>query len=211
MNIVIAILCVAAGSYLIGSVNFAVIVSKVVAGEDIRTKGSGNAGMTNILRTYGKGPAAVTAVGDFSKAIVAIILSRVLFHHFGLGGMIDAGYIAGIFVLLGHIYPLYFGFRGGKGVMTTLGIIFVINPLVCLILAGIFIPVMFITKIVSIGSVLGAIAYPVITWLTDYLRGRTVIFDIVFAVVYMVIVLYMHRSNIKRLLNGTENKFGQKK
>ncbi|MCL2033904.1 MAG: glycerol-3-phosphate 1-O-acyltransferase PlsY [Oscillospiraceae bacterium] len=211
MNMIIAIICIAAVSYLIGSVNFAIIVSKAVAREDIRTKGSGNAGMTNILRTYGKGPAAVTAVGDFSKAILAIALSRVLFNHFGLGDMIDAGYIAGIFVLLGHIRPLYFGFRGGKGVMTTLGIIVVINPLVGLIIAAVFIPVMFITKIVSIGSVLGAIAYPVITWLTDYLRGRTAVLDIVFAVVYMVIVLYMHKSNIKRLLNGTENKFGQKK
>ena len=211
MNMIIAIICIAAASYLIGSVNFAIIVSKVVAREDIRAKGSGNAGMTNILRTYGKVPAAITAIGDFSKAILAIALARLLFRYFGPGDMIDPGYIAGIFVLLGHIRPIYFGFRGGKGVMTTLGIIFVINPLVCLIIAAVFIPVMFITKIVSIGSVLGAVAYPIITWLTDYLRGRTSIFDIVFAVVYMVIVLYMHRSNIKRLLNGTENKFGQKK
>ena len=211
MNIVIAVICVAAGSYLIGSVSFAILISKLISGEDIRTKGSGNAGMTNVLRIYGKGPATVTAAGDFLKAVLAIFLSRVLFHRLGVSDVLDAGYIAGLFVLLGHIYPLYFGLRGGKGVMTTLGIIFVVNPLVFLIIAVIFVPVVFITKIVSVASVFGAISYPVITWLTDYLRGRPAFFDVMFSGIYMAVLLYMHRSNIKRLLNGTENKFGTKK
>lgn len=206
----VLIIVVALASYLIGSVNFAMLISRVCFKEDVRQKGSGNAGMTNILRTYGKKAAIATGAGDFLKAVLAAVIARLLFEYFGLY-MINAGYISGLFVVLGHLYPIYFGFRGGKGVLATLGVIFAVNPIVFFIIAVIFVPIVFITKIVSIASILGAVAYPVITWLVDYLRGRPAFFDVMFSLVFMVVILFMHRGNIKRLLNGTENKFGSKK
>lgn len=207
---IIALLAVAVVSYLLGSISFAVIVSRVFAKDDVRKHGSGNAGMTNILRTYGKGPAAVTAAGDFAKAIASIFFARWLFNMMGIDAL-DAGNIAGLFVILGHVYPLYFGFKGGKGVMTTLGVILAVNPAVFLIVAIIFIPLVLVTKIVSLGSVLGATAYPVITYVTAYLWHRPAFYSTLFAAVYAVIILIMHRQNIKRLINGTEHKFGSKK
>ena len=202
-------LIVAVFSYLLGSISFAIIVSRIYAKDDVRDHGSGNAGMTNILRTYGKGPAVFTALGDFCKGLLAVILARVLFGRMNIA-FVDAGYIAGLFVILGHLFPVYFGFRGGKGVMTALGIIFIVNPLVFLIIAGIFVPLVFITRIVSLGSVLGAIAFPFVTWGMQVWRGRPALYDSVCAAAIGAIVLIMHRENIKRLLSGTERKFGKK-
>lgn len=210
MTIILAIAIIAVVSYLLGSLNFGTIVSKLLAKDDVRLHGSGGAGMTNVLRTYGKGPAALTAIGDFSKAVISIVFSRILFNRLGFT-FLDAGYIAGLFVILGHVYPVFFGFRGGKGVMTTLGVMMLVNPIVFLIIIIIFVPVVFITKIVSLASVLGAIVYPIITFIVARVMNQPVFFSTLFAAVYMAIVLVMHRSNIKRLLNGTEYKFGQKK
>lgn len=210
MPMIAAIATVAVLSYLLGSLNFGVIVSKALAKDDVRLHGSGGAGMTNVLRTYGKGPAALTAIGDFLKAVLSIVLSRMLFQKLNIT-FIDVGYIAGLFVILGHVYPVFFGFRGGKGVITTLGVMLLVNPLVFLIIIIIFVPLVFITKIVSLGSVLGAISYPVITFFAAKITGQPTLSNTVFAAVYMAIVLIMHRSNIKRLLSGTEYKFGQKK
>lgn len=197
-------------AYLLGSINCAIIISRVFKKDDVRNHGSGGAGMTNILRTYGKGMAAITAVGDFLKAVIAIIFARLLFRWLGISGL-DAGYIAGLFVILGHVYPLYFNFRGGKGVITTLGTMLLVNPLVFLIIIVIFVPLVFITKIVSLSSVLGAISFPFLTYFVAVWRGQPAIVNTAFALVYTVVVIVMHRSNIKRLLNGTEYKFGQKK
>lgn len=200
----------AIAGYLLGSINCAIIISHALKKDDIRNHGSGGAGMTNILRTYGKGMAAVTAIGDFLKAVLAILFARWLFQRLGVGG-VDAGYVAGLFVILGHVYPLYFKFRGGKGVITTLAIMLLVNPIVFLIIVVIFVPLVFITKIVSLSSVLGAIAFPILTYAVAVLRGEPAILNTVFAFIYTVVILVMHRGNIKRLLSGTEYKFGQKK
>jgi glycerol-3-phosphate acyltransferase PlsY len=198
-------------AYLLGSVNFAVIVSRIYAKDDVRKHGSGNAGMTNILRTYGKGPAAVTAVGDLLKSVAAIFLARWLFARAGITE-IDAGYIAGLFVILGHVYPLYFGFKGGKGVITTLGVMLLVNPLVFAIILVVFVAPVFITRIVSLSSVLGAIAYPVLTGIVGYFRGTPSLwFSTGSSAVYSAMVLYSHRGNIKRLLKGEEPRFGGNK
>lgn len=199
-------------SYLLGSISFAVIISRLCAKDDVRTHGSGNAGMTNMLRTYGKRLAALTLIGDFGKGVLAIVLSRVLWSQMQLEfALFDPAYIAGLFVLLGHLYPVFFGFRGGKGVLTTIGIILVINPVVFLLLVAVFLPVILITRIVSLGSICGAISYPILTFLVDrFLWHTDPFYDTLFACVYGGIVLWMHRSNIKRLLNGTEYRFGQK-
>lgn len=199
-------------SYLLGSVNCAIIVSQLHSKDDVRLHGSGNAGMTNMLRTYGAGPASLTAAGDFLKAVVAVLLARLVFHFTGLSDSIplDAGYIAGLFVLLGHIFPIYFKFKGGKGVMTTLGVMLMVNPIAFLIIAIIFIPLVFLTRIVSLGSVLGSIAFPFVTWGVRYFQGRVAVYDTIGAGIISVIVIYLHRENIKRLLSRTENKFGGK-
>lgn len=208
----IALPLVALCSYLLGSINTAIIVSRVYAGDDVRLHGSGNAGMTNILRTYGKVPAVFTAVGDFLKAVAAVLLGRLIFYLAGLSAFpLDAGYIAGLFVLLGHIFPVFFRFRGGKGVMTALGVIFMTNPIAFLIIAAIFVPLVCAVRIVSLGSVLGAAAYPFVTWAVRHFQGREPLYDTLCAAVIAVLILYMHRANIRRLLSGTENKFERKK
>ncbi len=210
MTIAIAA-AIALVSYLIGSVNFAIIVSRLHAGDDVRRHGSGNAGMTNVLRTYGKGPAALTFLGDFLKAGVAITISRWIWTRTGVALPLDVGYLSGLCALLGHLFPVYFHFKGGKGVATSLGIIFCIKPLVFVILAVAFVPIVFITRIVSLGSVLGALFYPFITWLVHFLQGENPWYDTVGAIVISALVLVMHRENVKRLLTGTEHRFGTKK
>jgi len=197
-------------SYLLGSLNFALILSKLMVRDDIRRHGSGNAGMTNMLRTYGKGPAIATAAGDFLKAVAAVVLARLISARFG-GVSPLAGYLAGLFVILGHLFPVFFGFRGGKGVMVSLGVIFIIDPLVFAILAVVFIPMVFITRIVSLASVLGAILFPAVTYLVRRFQGVPPLQDTVCSCVIGVIILITHRENIVRLLDGTENRFGSKK
>lgn len=209
-SVVAALLLSAAAGYLLGSVSFAVVVSKLGYHEDVRDHGSGNAGMTNILRTYGKGAAAVTLAGDFCKGALAVVIGRLIFWLLRVDFM-DGAYVAGMFALLGHLYPLYFGFKGGKGILTSVGVIFLINPLVGLMLLAVGLPLIFLTRIVSVGSLAGAASYPFFTWLTVYLKGENPVFDTVFASVIALLVIYMHRENVKRLLNGTENKFGKKK
>ena len=197
--------------YLLGSLNAAIIVSRLLKGEDIRNFGSGNAGMTNMLRTYGKGPAALTAIVDFSKGAVAIILARVAAGHLGLELGIDIGYVAGIAAMLGHLFPLYFGFKGGKGVMTALGVILCVNPLVFAIVATVFVPLVFITKIVSLCSILGSLSLPFVTWAVLHWGGYPPMPDSLLAGAIGLLIIVMHKENIKRLLNGTESRFGGNK
>ena len=208
-----ALALVALVSYLIGSVSFAVIVSRVGAQDDVRRHGSGNAGMTNILRNYGKKMAALTAIGDFGKGVVAVALGRLLFPLLAgeAAALVDAGYVAGFFVILGHLFPLYFGFRGGKGVLTGLGVLLMLDPVVFAILLVLLLPVVFLVRIVSLASVLGYALFPVFTVVVHWLRGDPFLFKLCFAVCIAAIGIFMHRSNIRRLLNGTEYRFGQKK
>lgn len=199
LGLVLSALC----AYLMGSINSAIIVSQAYAKEDIRNYGSGNAGMTNILRTYGKFPAAFTALGDFAKGALAVLLGRLFFSILGVEAF-DGGFVAGFFAILGHLFPVYFGFRGGKGVLTSAGVILVIHPLIFLILAAVIIPFIFITRIVSLGSLLAAVLFPILVF---FFCGKAFNIDLVFSILMSVTVIFMHRENIKRLLNGTENRF----
>ena len=203
-------------AYLIGSVNFSILISKKMAGFDIREKGSGNAGTTNMLRTMGKGAALITLILDILKGVVviwiAIFYSFVSYKIFNIN--LNSAYlvqISGIFVILGHTFPVYFGFKGGKGVATTLGILLVTNwhiGLICLVFALVLIA---ITKMVSVGALAAAILFPVLTIFSDQISfirpGNYIIYSIVIA----VIVCFNHRTNIQRLLSGTENKISFKK
>lgn len=203
-------------AYLIGSVNFSVLISKKVAGFDLREKGSGNAGTTNMLRTVGKGAAVVVLILDILKGVVAIWVA------IGYGNLVAwltklvvdnsiLVQVAGIFVIVGHTYPIYFGFKGGKGIATALGILLTTNyqiGLICLVFA---IVLMTLTQMVSVGSIAAAILYPV---LTLFLAKENFIVPgnyFVYSVIMALVVIFNHRSNVKRLLNGTENKISFKK
>ncbi|MCL2057283.1 MAG: glycerol-3-phosphate 1-O-acyltransferase PlsY [Oscillospiraceae bacterium] len=199
---------VAVISYLLGSLNFGVILSKAMRDDDVRKYGSGNAGMTNVLRVYGKKLAALTTIGDFGKSVAAIFAARLLFELCGYPA-IYAGYVAGFFALLGHLFPVYFGFRGGKGALTVLGLMLMINPIVFIIICAVCIPIAFFTRIVSLASVTGAAAFPALVFIVRAVQGRPAVFETVFAALMGAIVILVHRDNIKRLLNGTENKFGK--
>lgn len=199
---------VALVSYLLGSVSFAVIVSRIGAKDDVRNHGSGNAGMTNILRSYGKKMAAFTAIGDFGKGVIAVALGRIIFSLAGIQG-IDAGYIAGLFVILGHLYPLFFGFKGGKGVLTSLGAAVIVSPIPFLVIAGIAIPTVFAVKIVSLISVIGFALYPVVVVAVDLLLNKPLWGELLFSLIVSSLGIWKHRSNIQRLRAGTEYKFGQ--
>ena len=202
---IFAVLCSAVIGYLLGSISFAVVVSRIYAKDDVRNYGSHNAGMTNVLRVYGVGPAVCTIIGDFGKGILAVLIGRAIFHAFGIAGM-DAGYIAGLAALLGHLFPLWFGFRGGKGVLTSIGILLIINPMVMGLILLFLLPFVFIVRIVSLASITGAALYPLLTYLVQSIRGEVVLLDIVFALIFAGLVIWMHRSNIKRLMNGTEKR-----
>ncbi len=205
--IIIASVLSAICAYLMGSINSAILVSRIYAREDIRKHGSGNAGMTNILRTYGKIPAFFTFLGDFSKGILAVLVGRLLFYILGVTAF-DGGYIAGFFALLGHLFPLYFNFKGGKGVLTSLGVVLMLNPKAFLLVIAVGVPLVFIVKIVSLASIVGAVLFPIFTFLLGGVKSWP---DILFALLISGTIIWMHRANIKRLLNGTEHKFGTPK
>lgn len=192
-------------AYLLGSISFSVIFSKKIGGFDVRTKGSGNAGSTNVLRTVGKKAAALTLLCDCLKGVVAVLVAVIAGN---IAKSVDSALLvqlAGIFVVVGHSFPIFFKFKGGKGVATSLGVILIINwriGLICLVFALLL---MILTKFVSLGSVAAAILFPVLTIFihSNYIvSGNYIIFGIILA----LFVIYNHRSNINRLLEGKENK-----
>ncbi len=220
---ILALALTAVISYLLGSCNSSIIVVRLLKHEDIREHGSKNAGLTNTLRCYGKGPAALTLIGDLAKGIVAVLLSQlvcrlILGSDFSEKYFIDAqaiGYIAGFFAILGHIFPIYYGFKGGKGVLVASSVLIVIDPLTFAIVIPFFILVVIITKYVSVGSISAAVAYPIITFCVNYFaRGDALnkaLLYTAFTVCTGILLIYMHRANIQRLKAGTENKFSIKK
>lgn len=186
---------IAVCAYLLGSLSFAIIVSKVTLGKDIRNYGSGNAGLTNAYRTMGAGKTLFVLLGDIAKGAAAITIGAVLAGPVGK-------LVAGIFVILGHMFPVYFGFRGGKGVLVGAMTLLLFDWRIFLIALGLFIVAVAVTRWVSLGSILGAISFP----FTMYYFYRSPLYTVV-AVVLSGAVIYLHRSNIKRILAGKENKF----
>ncbi len=225
MDIILAILAqtwlplllTMAMAYLLGSFNFAVIVSKTLIKEDIRTKGSGNAGATNMLRSHGIWPALLTTLGDLAKSVASVLIAEhCLFPAFGCEEYGRYGaYLAGLFCIFGHMYPLYFNFRGGKGVMTTLGMMLILDWQVALVCLGFFIIVVLISRMVSLGSILAVAMMAILTYFKlKYLQmidGLELMFCTTMAVFIAALLIMKHSENIKRILNGTENKFGSKK
>ena len=218
LRILAACLLTALSGYLLGSILFGVLISKVLYNNDVRSHGSGNAGMTNVLRTYGKLAAVLTTLGDVGKSVAAVRLGRLLFTAL-LGGQtaldpVCGAYLAAIFCMIGHSRPLFFGFKGGKGVLVGAGAALATEPLVCAVLLGIFLVEFAITRIVSLGSIIIAALYPVATLIHLLAHGAdaaTVAFSTVCCAIMAAMVIWLHRSNIERLKNGTEYRFGEKK
>ena len=199
-------------AYLIGSISFSVIFSKKMAGFDVREKGSGNAGATNMLRSVGKKSAVLTLLCDALKGVVAIIFAIIVGAIAKESDEALLVQIAGILVVVGHTYPVFFGFKGGKGVATALGVLLITNwkiGLICLVFALV---IMALTRIVSAGSVVAAVLFPVLVLFmhTNYTISEGSSY-FVYSIILAVIVLFNHRSNIKRILSGTENKLSFKK
>lgn len=199
-------------AYLLGSISFSVIFSKKLAGFDVREKGSGNAGATNMLRSVGKKAAVLTLLCDALKGVVAIIFAIIVGAIAKESDKALLVQIAGILVVVGHTYPVFFGFKGGKGVATALGVLLITNwkiGLICLVFALV---IMALTRIVSAGSVVAAVLFPVLVLFmhTNYTISEGSSY-FVYSIILAVIVLFNHRSNIKRILSGTENKLSFKK
>ena len=205
-----AYIAIAIIAYAIGSINFSVIFSRKFAGFDVREKGSGNAGTTNMLRTVGKKAAVITLVCDILKGIVSILIALLIGYFVKDVNKAILVQIAGFFAIFGHTFPIFFEFRGGKGVATALGVILLTNwqiGLICLAFALILI---IITKMVSLGSIMAAILFPVLTIFiqTNYIEpGNYIIFGIAVG----LLVVFNHRKNFKRILEGNENKISFKK
>ncbi len=198
-------------AYLIGSINFSVILSKKMAGFDVREKGSGNAGTTNMLRSVGKKAAAITLICDILKGVVAISFAIIVGNIVKDTDKALLVQIAGILVVIGHTFPIFFGFKGGKGVATSLGVLLMTNwkiGLICLIFALILI---ILTKMVSMGSMGAAILFPV---LTLFISENFIVTEgsgyFIYSIILALLVAFNHRSNIQRILNGTENKISFK-
>ena len=206
MNFYAKLAMVFALSYLLGSVNFAIIVSKFKLKDDIRKFGSGNAGGTNALRTMGLGSAMLVFAGDGLKAAVAMVVTKILFPAAEYTSIVSGGAIllfSGIFVILGHIYPVFFGFKGGKGVMTIAVIICVFNYIIGIIGVFVFVLCVIISRFVSLSSILAVISVSVCFFI--FYPGEYIVQTI--GVVMALGIILSHRQNIKRIFNGTENKF----
>lgn len=184
--------------YLLGSLSFAIIVSKVTLGKDIRNYGSGNAGLTNAYRTMGAGKTLFVLLGDIAKGAAAVSIGMLLA---GATGKL----VAGIFVILGHMFPIYFGFRGGKGVLVGAVMLALFDWRVFLIALGLFLIAVCLTRWISLGSILGAVSFPITT--TVFYRD-SVLSAMAFGMAAAVI--FMHRGNIMRILRREESKFSFK-
>jgi len=204
------ILGIALVSYFFGCLNFGIILSKLMYHEDIRTKGSGNAGATNMLRTYGKKMAIATFLGDFLKAAVSVNLGIAL-----MGGL--GGFVAAFFCMVGHAFPCFYGFKGGKGVAVAAASVLFLDWRVFLILFAVFVGIVAITKYISLGSVTCLFFFPI---LFENMNKYVVLNDagqkmamyhmppltVLVAAMMAFLVIYLHRSNIKRIWNKTESK-----
>ena len=188
-----AILCVLAG-YLMGNIQTAIIVSKCYYHDDVRNHGSGNAGSTNMLRVFGVKPGLVTFLGDLSKALLSVLIGRFLMGVYG-------GYLAGFFVIVGHCFPAFAGFRGGKGVASSFGVALLVFPVGALCAIGVGLILLAITKKVSIMSLSGELAFLILTII--FRHGDLPL--VILVVLICALVNVRHTDNIKRIIHGEEH------
>lgn len=221
----------AIAAYLLGSISFSIIFTRMYADHaDIRDMGSGNAGATNVMRSVGRRPAILTFICDFLKCAISIVIGQEVFRYFGsMFGVAETdlailawygSYVAGIMCLVGHIYPIYYGFRGGKGVVTCAAMVALIDWRAFVIEILIFIVLFLKTRMVSVGSIVALSLHPVVTFLVtfflDYKTGMVsmwgerpgiayVVASTIFALIISFLSVLKHLPNIKRIWNGTES------
>jgi len=216
IKVVFALIIAAAIGYLLGSLNFSIIVVQLVRGKDIRTMGSRNAGLTNTYRCCGPACAGLTLLGDLLKGVIAVALARVIAGWLKVGFLPDndvhyIGYIAALFAIIGHVFPLYYGFKGGKGVLVGAAAFLAIDWRVFIALLAIFIVILALSKYVSLSSIIATIYGPLAVFMMSLIVngnsfGRSFLY-LLLSVPMAAIIIWMHRSNIERLLNNTETKF----
>ena len=210
LMVLFVVLCVAV-PYVFGSFNTAVFVSKRIYKQDIRECGSGNAGLTNMHRVYGVKAALLVLLGDILKTALSILFAWVLFGaHFGPFGfsMSSFAYLAGLACVVGHIFPIAYGFKGGKGVLCTAAMVLMLSPLAFAVALAVFLLIVFVTRYVSLASMTTGLLYPLILNRITALCGYRMdgIVSIV-SVVIGLLILYCHRGNLRRLLDKTEPRF----
>lgn len=217
MEILAFILTIIIG-YFLGGINTAIIITKIRSGKDIRSVGSGNPGLTNTLRTQGKLSALVVLLGDAAKGVIAVLLAKLIFWLLtGMAisdvgnGLYYAHYVAVLACSLGHIFPPFYGFKGGKGILVTAAALLIAEPLMAVMLICIFAGLVSLTKYVSVGSVAAAISLPMTTFLFSWSKSDpTIYISLVITLFLGLLVVYKHSANIKRLIKGNEKKLGQK-
>ena len=204
--------------YLLCGINSAIIVTRLKTGKDIRTMGSGNAGLTNTYRTQGKAAALFVLLGDVAKGVLSVIIVWLCFKYLveidarnASEGYEWALYASGVSAILGHVFPIYYGFKGGKGVLVTVAVLLAINWVPAVILLGIFAVIVAATRYVSLGSCIAAALYPVAVLIFGLIEHNpSVVANTVLSAVIGGLIIFMHHDNIKRLMNHTEKKLGQK-
>lgn len=183
-------------SYILGNLSSAYIIGKMVMKEDVRKYGSGNSGATNALRVFGPKLAIIAFIGDLLKGMIAVYIGKCINPEFG-------GYIAGISVIIGHNWPVMLKFKGGKGITTSIGAMLMINPIVSLICFGIGFPIAFLTRTVSLGSLIGMILSVFVVGFFIKPFNKELF---IFTLIIVIMSIYKHRGNIARLIKGEENK-----
>ena len=192
----LSILIVIVAGYLLGSISTGVVLARLFAKTDIRSQGSGNAGTTNMLRVLGRKMALLTFIGDMLKGIIAVFIGKWL-----IGGELG-GLLGVVGAVLGHYYPLYFGFKGGKGIATSFGSLLFVFPVQALLAFAVFLILVAVTHYVSVGSIAAAITLPLLIVITRFQEPTLWIITVCIG----ASVVWRHRANIKRLMNHTENK-----
>ena len=224
INSWLALLLTALAAYLLGSTNWAIIITRLLRHKDIRQEGSGNAGATNVLRSQGVLPAALTLIGDIGKGVLAALIGGWIMAAVQLAPGEDplltaealqfiGHYVAGLFVVIGHLYPVFHGFKGGKGVAATIGLLFVLDWRMALMCLGLFVLTVSVSRMVSLGSVLAMSYVPVLTFVfrrwADDMSMEAVVFCTVLSGVVALIVIFKHGSNMRRIADGTESRIGE--
>lgn len=213
--LVLFVLISIAVSYLLGSINSAIFISKLVYHDDIRNHGSGNGGLTNMLRTFGKGAAGLTLLGDMLKTALSIFITGILlgfYYTHGISGYLGFCYMAALFAVVGHIFPIYYGFKGGKGVLATATAALILTPIPFVILLLLFIAIVAVSKYVSLGSVTVGILYPII--IVGYFGVFQMQPDAITtlsSILIAILIVWCHRENLKRIQDRTERKLSFKK
>ncbi len=199
MNLILLLLF----GYLVGSLSFAVLVSRAMGLPDPHSYGSGNPGATNVLRTGNKAAAVLTLLGDALKGVFVVLAGRALADRFGFDGVDLAA--AGLAAFLGHLYPIFFKFRGGKGVATAAGVLYGMSGWLGLAVSGCWLAAFAVSRISSVGALFAAVAAPVLTWVFSGSAGQTGI-----VAVMAVLLVWRHRANIRKLMEGKEGRVGQR-